>query len=138
VNLKADVIKYLMKDFTNLRELTLSFAKTEGDIGGLSKYATKRKDIGALITAIMDTWNALEYLCLERFQFNTASAASTSETQLYDKLNNSNIRHIVANDCYLYSTSMFFAGSGIGGVKPKSMQNVMQRNGEIMSMFAGL
>jgi hypothetical protein len=31
---------------------------------------------------------------------------------------------------------MFFAGGNTS--KPKSMQNVMQRNGEIMSMFAGL
>ena len=42
INLKADVIRYLMKDFVNLREFTLSFAQGTSYVvgGGHSSVST--------------------------------------------------------------------------------------------------
>ncbi len=42
INLKADVIRYLMKDFVNLREFTLSFAQGANYVvgGGHSSVST--------------------------------------------------------------------------------------------------
>jgi hypothetical protein len=81
INLKADVIKYLMKDFTNLKEFTLSFANGTpnvvgggyGDIQGTRMYtSTKRREIGSLIVSILNYWRNVEYVQMEKFQFNCA------------------------------------------------------------------
>lgn len=60
----------------------------------------------------------MEYLQLEKFQFN---AAQFVDTQLYDKLNRKEIKHILCNDFYIYSTRLFFATQ-----KPKI--NAIQKN----------
>lgn len=81
INLKADVIRYLLKDFVNLKEFTLSFADGQpsivgggyGDIQSTRMYAsTKRREIGSLIVSILNFWQHIEYLQMEKFQFNAA------------------------------------------------------------------
>lgn len=76
INLKADVIRYLLKDFINLKEFTLSFAEGTqsvvgggyGDIANTRMYAsTKRKEIGSLIVSILSYWKHIEYLQMEKF-----------------------------------------------------------------------
>ena len=44
INLKSDVIRYLLTDFVDLREFTLSFAEAEGGVvgGGHSSIHNKR------------------------------------------------------------------------------------------------
>ena len=55
INLKSDVIRYLLTDFVNLSEFTLSFAEAEGGVvgGGHSNIQTgrnassiKRREVG--------------------------------------------------------------------------------------------
>ena len=81
INLKADVIRYLLKDFVNLREFTLSFADGTPSVvgGGYSDImnsrmynSTKRREIGSLIVSILNYWQHIEYIQMEKFQFNTA------------------------------------------------------------------
>lgn len=57
INLKADLIRKLLKDFVHLREFTLSFSDLDN----------KRREIGALITAILNNWSKVNYLSLENF-----------------------------------------------------------------------
>lgn len=45
--------------------------------------STKRREIGGLIFSILNFWQRIEYIQMEKFQFN---AAQFEETQLYDKL----------------------------------------------------
>jgi hypothetical protein len=65
INLKADVIKYLLKDFTNLKEFALSFADgapsiVGGGYGNIQNsrmyHSTKRREIGSLIVSILNNW----------------------------------------------------------------------------------
>jgi hypothetical protein len=75
INLKSDVIKYLMKDFTNLREFTLSFGQPQKCVvgGGWSNVhsklhlSTKRREISSLFQAILSHWQSVEYVQLEKF-----------------------------------------------------------------------
>ncbi|CDW75705.1 UNKNOWN [Stylonychia lemnae] len=94
VNLKADLIKNLLKDFVNLREFTLSFSESE----------SKKREIGALIQSILNNWQQVEFLSLENFQFNVAQY---NDNQLYNKLNGTQIKHLMINDVYVYSTKLY-------------------------------
>ena len=94
INLKGDLIKNLLKDFINLREFSLSFADT----------SQKKREIGSLIQAIMTQWKQIEFLQLENFQFNIASYG---ENHLYNRLAQSQIRHLIINDLYIYSTKLY-------------------------------
>ena len=74
INLKSDVIRYLMQDFINLREFTLSFSEGQslivggghGDVHKRQKHAIKRREVGALLVAILDSWRHIEFLELEK------------------------------------------------------------------------
>ena len=65
INLKPDVIRYLLKDFVNLREFTLSFSVGLSNVvgGGYSevhkrqRQTLKRREIGQLMTSILDDWH---------------------------------------------------------------------------------
>jgi hypothetical protein len=70
------VIRYLLKDFVNLKEFTLSFADGipnvigggYGDIQNTKMYqSTKRREIGSLIVSILNFWKQVEYLQMEKF-----------------------------------------------------------------------
>jgi hypothetical protein len=70
INLKSDVIRYLMKDFTNLREFTLSFGQPQKQVvgGGWSNVhtrmhlSTKRREISSLLQAMLSHWKVIEYV----------------------------------------------------------------------------
>jgi len=61
--LKADLIKSLLKDFTGLKEFSLSFASDD----------SKKREINPLLQAILTTWKQVEFMSLENFQYNVAS-----------------------------------------------------------------
>ena len=74
INLKSDVIRYLLTDFVNLKEFTLSFAEGQScvvggghsDVGRKQKHSIKRREIGALLAAILDNWTKIEFIELEK------------------------------------------------------------------------
>jgi len=76
INLKSDVIKYLLKDFANVKEFTLSFAQSGMSVvgGGYGEVlnskmfaSSKRKEIGGLLVSILNYWKNIEYLQMEKF-----------------------------------------------------------------------
>lgn len=94
INLKADLIRNLLRDFVHLIEFTLTFSRAE----------TKKRDIGPLSGAVLTQWKEVSVIHLENFQFNCAQFA---DCQFYQKLTQSKLRHLVIGDAYLYSTKLY-------------------------------
>ena len=75
-----------------------------GDVHKRQKHAIKRREVGALLVAILDSWRCIEFLELEKVQLN---AALFSEKHFYEKMHGSTLKHVLIKDCYVYSTKLF-------------------------------
>jgi len=49
-----------------------------GDVHKRQKHSIKRREVGALLAAIVDSWNQIEFLELEKVQLNAAQFSSAS------------------------------------------------------------
>jgi len=94
VNLKGELIKSSLKDFVNLRELFLSFTTAE----------RKKRELSSLIRQILQNWQQIKFVLLENFQVNLALF---DEFDLHKRLGGSNLKHIIVNDVYIFTTKLY-------------------------------